>query len=89
VGGAPAPRARVPAAAASIAARVEAALARLTGRAPTAPLTGVRIASRRPRFDAARARAELDFAPPPIDAALRDCIDWLRAEGRIPPQPPG
>jgi dihydroflavonol-4-reductase len=83
-GGKP-PRARVPMAVALAAARVEAGLARMTGRPPTAPLTGVRMAARRPRFDSCLARAELGFAPPSIDEALREAVAWLRAEGRIPP----
>lgn len=77
------PRARVPMAVALMAGRIEAGVSRLTGRAPTAPLTGVRLAARRVRFDNARARAELGFAPPPIERALADAIAWLRAEGHL------
>ncbi|MEM9726932.1 MAG: NAD-dependent epimerase, partial [Pseudomonadota bacterium] len=72
--GARAPRFTAPAAAALLAAHAEQLYARLSKRPPTAPLTGVRIAMRRRRFSAARARAELDFAPGTIDAALADAL---------------
>src|SRR5699024_736778 len=64
--GRPAPRRTAPIGVALAAARAEAALAHLTGRAPTAPLTGVRLAARRCRFDNAKARAALGFAPRPF-----------------------
>ncbi|MEO0821034.1 MAG: NAD-dependent epimerase/dehydratase family protein [Pseudomonadota bacterium] len=77
------PRARVPIGIALAAARVEALIGRLTGRAPTAPLTGVRIAARRVRLDATRARNALDFRPPPADAALTEALAWFRREGLL------
>jgi dihydroflavonol-4-reductase len=73
----------VPHAVALAAARAEEAMARITGRAPKAPVTGVRLAGPRLGFDNARARGELGFEPPPVDVALRDAILWLRAAGRI------
>ncbi len=79
---------RVPAALALAVARADAMRAALTRRPPRAPLTGVRIALRQPRFDAARARAELGFAPPPVDAAIADAVAWLRAQGVLG-TPPG
>ncbi|HUF87252.1 MAG TPA: NAD-dependent epimerase/dehydratase family protein [Thermohalobaculum sp.] len=77
------PRWRVPPGVALAAARVEAALASVTGRPPKAPLTGVRLAARRVRFSSAKARAELGFDPPPVEAALADAVDWLRAAGML------
>lgn len=56
-------------------------IARLTGRPPGAPLTGVRLAATKMRFDNSKARATLGFEPPPIGAALRDTVAWLRATG--------
>lgn len=79
ISGAPAPRWRAPAALALTAARAEDRISRLTGRAPTAPLTGVRLALRRRRFSAARAEAELGWRAGPIEPALREAIAWLRA----------
>ncbi|MEO0983153.1 MAG: NAD-dependent epimerase/dehydratase family protein [Pseudomonadota bacterium] len=84
VTGVPAPKARAPYRLAWCAARAEAELSRLTGKPPAAPLTGVRLAGRRVRFSNQRARQELGFAPPPIDQALKDALDWMAAEGLIP-----
>lgn len=89
VAGVPGPRARVPYPVALAAARVEAALARLTGRAPRAPVTGLRLAGPRRRFDSARARAELGWNPPPAEVAIRDALRWLRAEGLLARPLPG
>ena len=55
----------------------------LTKRPPTAPLTGVRLAGRRVRFDNAKARDELGFAPPPVDRALADAVAWMREAGLL------
>jgi dihydroflavonol-4-reductase len=64
------PAMRVPYAVALAAAEVNEALARLTGRPPAAPVTGVRLAGRRVRFSNSRARQDLGFSPPTIEAAL-------------------
>lgn len=74
VSGIPAPRARVPYAVALAAAHAEALLARLTGRPPQAPLTGVRLAGLARRLDASRARTELGFTAPPVEDALRAAL---------------
>lgn len=76
-------RRTVPIGVAFAAARAEAAWARLTGRPPTAPLTGVRLAGRPCRFDNAKARAALGFAPRAFEACLAEALDWLRATGRL------
>jgi dihydroflavonol-4-reductase len=77
------PRFAVPHWIALAAARAEAGIARLTGRPPTAPLTGVRLAGRRVSFSNAKARAALGFAPPPIDQALADALAWMRATAKL------
>jgi dihydroflavonol-4-reductase len=81
--GHPAPRRTVPLALALAAARAEAGLARLTGRPPTAPLTGVRLAARACRFDSSKARAALGFAPRPFETCLAESLDWMRAAGHL------
>jgi len=81
--GTPAPRARVPMPLALAASRIEAAFARLTGWAPNAPLTGVRLAARRVRFANGKAARELGFRPPPIDRSLAAAVAWLRSEGHL------
>jgi dihydroflavonol-4-reductase len=65
------------------AARAGAGVSALTGRPPPAPLTGVRLAGRRVRFDNAKARDELGFAPPPVDQALADAVSWMRETGLL------
>jgi dihydroflavonol-4-reductase len=81
--GVAAPRFRAPHWLALAAARVEAGVSALTKRPPTAPLTGVRLAGRRVRFDNAKARGELGFAPPPVDGALADAVNWMRETGLL------
>lgn len=82
VSGTSMPRRMVPVPVAWSAAWVdEHLIARLTGRAPGAPLTGVRLAATKMRFDNSKARTALGFAPPPIDAAIGDAVEWLRASG--------
>src|SRR5690625_1680184 len=78
-----APRRSVPIGVALAAARAEALLSRLTGRAPTAPLTGVRLAARPCRFDNSKARAALGFAPRPFAPCLAEALDWLRDTGHL------
>ena len=75
--GVAAPKRRVPYWLALAAARVEDRIASFTKRPPKAPLTGVRLAGRRVRFDNSKARAALGFDPPPIDRALADAVSWL------------
>jgi dihydroflavonol-4-reductase len=81
--GRPAPRRTVPLALALAAARAEAGIARLTGREPTAPLTGVRLAARPCRFDSSKARAALGFAPRPFETCLAEALEWMRAAGHL------
>lgn len=78
-----APRRSVPIGVALGAARAEALLARLTGRAPTAPLTGIRLAARPCRFDNSKACAALGFEPRPFATCLGEALDWLRDAGHL------
>lgn len=52
-------------------------LSRLTGRAPKAPLTGVRLAGRRVSFSSDKARRELGWVSAPFEPALDDARRWL------------
>jgi dihydroflavonol-4-reductase len=56
----------------------------VSGRSPTATVTGVRLARRLLHFDPSRSLAELGLSPRPVRAALIDAVDWLRHTGRIP-----
>ncbi|MEL6574338.1 MAG: NAD-dependent epimerase/dehydratase family protein [Pseudomonadota bacterium] len=78
-----APTFRVPFPIALAAAHVEEQLSRIIGRAPTAPLAGVRIARKRVRLDSGHARATLGFRPPPVEDAVMGALDWFMAEGML------
>ena len=56
----------------------------LTGRAPKATLTGVRLAKRTMHFDSSRSLAELGLQPRSIRESLADALAWLRVSGRLP-----
>lgn len=77
--GAAAPTRRVPYALAWTAAAVGAGWARLTGRPPRAPMTGVRLAGRPCGFDNTRAREALGFAPRHVAACVAEAVHWYRA----------
>lgn len=54
-----------------------------TGKAPRAPLAGVRLARRPMRFDNSRALAELGLQPRPLRHALIDAITWFDQQGML------
>jgi dihydroflavonol-4-reductase len=72
-----APRVRLPFAAACLCAALDQAAARLARRAPRTTLAWVWRVRRPLRFDAARARAELGWAPGPVEPALARALAWL------------
>ncbi|MEM6972559.1 MAG: NAD-dependent epimerase/dehydratase family protein [Pseudomonadota bacterium] len=78
-----APKARVPMAVALAAARVEAGIAAITGRQPTAPLTGVRLAARPVEFATERTESDLGWQRPMLDDALARSLGWYRAVGML------
>jgi dihydroflavonol-4-reductase len=55
----------------------------ISGRAPQATLTGVRLARRTMHFDPSRTLGELGLRPRPIRESLADSIEWLRATGYL------
>lgn len=55
----------------------------ITHKPPTAPLTGVRLALHPCRFDNAKAREALGFAPRPLDETLPEALAWLRESGAV------
>ena len=80
--GLPAPRVKIPHAVAwGFALGAEAVARTLTHRAPRASLTEVRMARKKMFFDCAKARAELGYAPGPIDDGLKRAIDFFRSIG--------
>ncbi len=83
--GVPVPRWRVPYPVGLVVAAVSEFLAdRVTGTAPKATLTGVRLTRRTMHFDASRSLAELGLVPRPVRESLADAVAWLRETGQIP-----
>lgn len=58
-------------------------VARITGKAPTAPLTGVRLAGRRVAFSSAKAERELRWRSEPFEAALAASLAWMHERGLV------
>ncbi len=78
----PAPKMRIPYAVAyGYALGAEAFARTVTRRAPRASLTEVRMARKRMFFDSSKARAELGYAPGPIDVAIGAAIEFFRTRG--------
>lgn len=59
----------------------------VTGSAPKATVTGVRLTRRTMHFDASRSLAELGLTPRPVLGSLIEMIDWLRRAGQVPAAP--
>jgi dihydroflavonol-4-reductase len=85
--GIPAPRLRVPYAAAWLAAVGMEGMSRLTGRPPRVPLTAVRMARKRMHFSAAKAVRELGMPQTPVLDALADAVRWFVEHGYAPRPP--
>jgi dihydroflavonol-4-reductase len=83
--GIPAPRFRVPYAVAWLAAAGMEGVARITGGTPAVPLTAVRMSRKRMYCSAAKAVRDLGLAQTPVEAALRDAVDWFVARGYAKP----
>lgn len=79
--GLPAPRWRMPYALAWLAGLISTGWAYLSGKAPRAPLDGVRMARKKVFVSSEKARRELGYEPRPIDDALRRAVDWFRSHG--------
>ena len=78
------PRRKVPPLAALMFAFFDEAVARILPRhRPRAPVDGVRLALRRARFGAGKARQELGFMPRSAKSSLADSIEWLASENLI------
>lgn len=76
------PRTRLPYAVALMAGVIDTGLvARFSGKSPTAPLTGVRLAGRRVSFSSARAEAEFGWRSAPFGPSLQSALDWFVEKG--------
>lgn len=56
----------------------------LTGKAPVVSPEAARMATRDVFCDCAKAKRELGFRVVPLKEMVRDCVEWLRAEGLLP-----
>lgn len=65
------------------AAHVQEALARMNGKPPEAPVTGVKLAGRWVEFNNAKARDELGLQVRPFTQSLADFMEWARQEKLI------
>ncbi len=77
------PRRRVPYGVAVAIAAAEAAVAALTGRPPTAPLAGVRLARTPSLFDCSKAVAQLGLPQRPLRVSLGDAVLDFAARGLL------
>jgi dihydroflavonol-4-reductase len=76
--GRPAPRARIPYAAAWLYGAASTAAARVTGREPRASLEAVRMSRKKMWVRTDKAERELGFQPGPVEPALSRAIQWFR-----------
>lgn len=58
-------------------------VARVTGKPPKAPLTGVKLAGRQVSFSNEKARTYLSWNPQNVDAALDQMLAWAKAKSLI------
>jgi dihydroflavonol-4-reductase len=82
--GVPVPRLRIPYFACLAVAQISELWAdHITGQAPKATVTGVRLARRTLHFDDSRTRNELGLSPRPVREAIADAVQWLHDSGQI------
>lgn len=81
--GLPAPKFQVPYSVALMAAHVDETISKLTGKAPKAPLAGVRMAKYKMFFNPEKAIRELGIPQTPPKKALSDAVEWFRQHGYV------
>jgi dihydroflavonol-4-reductase len=79
----PAPKMRVPYPIALIAAHVDEAMSKISGKPPKAPLAGVRMAKYKMFFNPAKAINELGLPQTPPRQALSDAVQWFQENGYV------
>jgi dihydroflavonol-4-reductase len=84
--GKPVPKTRVPYAIAYATGVITTGLAHFTGKAPLAPLEGVKMARKRMFVSHAKAAHELGFKPGSVDTALARAVAWFKDQGYLSPQ---
>lgn len=81
--GLPAPRFKTPYAVAYAVGVADELRLRLVGGEPVAPLDAVRMARHKMYFTAAKAVRELGLPQTPARTALKDAVDWFKANGYV------
>ena len=81
VSGQPGPKFKTPYAVAYAFGAVDTAIARVRGVEPFAPLDAIKMAKHYMWFSSAKAKDELGYAPRSAKSALKDAVDWYRANG--------
>jgi dihydroflavonol-4-reductase len=64
-----------------LAAYVNEAIARITGKEPLIPLAGVQMAAKFMFFDSTKAVRELGLPQTPVNDALQRAVAWFRDNG--------
>lgn len=77
------PTVRIPRAPLFPLAWVNEQIARVTGKDPFLTIDSLKMAAHNMYFTSAKAEAELGYRARPHVEALKDAIDWFRAEGRL------
>jgi dihydroflavonol-4-reductase len=75
------PSVEIPYAVAYAAGMVSTGIAYVTGKEPRAPLDGVRMAKKAMWVRHDKAARELGYNPGPAPGALRQAVDWFKANG--------
>jgi dihydroflavonol-4-reductase len=83
ISGVPAPKIRLPYTPILLAAYINDALSRLTGREPLIPLNGVLMSKKFMFFDSSKAIRELGLPQTPVIEALTKAVAWFRANGYV------
>jgi dihydroflavonol-4-reductase len=81
--GRPAPRVRLPHAAALAAGYADEFFSRLTGREPRIPVDGVKMSRHRMFVESDKAQRELGYRPGPVEPALESAVRWYRDHGYV------
>ncbi len=82
--GRPAPRVRLPHAAALAAGYADEWFSRLTRREPRIPVEGVKMSRHRMFVESDKAARELGYKPGPVEAALERAVRWYEEHGYVP-----
>jgi dihydroflavonol-4-reductase len=81
--GLPAPKVRLPYTPILVAAHINEAVAKITGRPPLIPLAGVQMAKKIMFFDSSKSLQELGLPQRPAREALARAVDWFKVNGYV------